>query len=310
MKKLILMMAVFLGIFSLSACGNPALVKTKAGNITQQDLYKELKSEYGNQVVQTLVYKKLLESKYTVTKKEIDAKVASIQSGLGGSAQLQKALAQNNMTMTQFKDNVKMQLLLLKAETAGIKVTDQDLQTYFNNNKSKYVEVQVRHILVDKLSTAQDIEKQLKNGADFATLAKKYSTDTGSKSKGGEIGWVKNDGTYVAAFTNAALKLKKGEISAPVKSQYGYHIIKAEAVKNQLSDFKSQVKQDYLQSKAKSQQVVLNELIKNGNIKVNDSQFKSLFKIQPVQPATPSTSGSGSSSSTPSTSGSSSTTSK
>lgn len=306
MKKIILTMAVVFGIFGLTACGNPTIVKTKAGNITQQDFYKELKSEYGKQVIQNMVYKKLLESKYTVTQKEIDAKITEITNSVGGSTQLQQAVAQQGMTMTQFKDNVKTQLLLLKAETANVKVTNQDLQTYFDKNKSKYVEVQARHILVSKLSTAQDIEKKLKNGADFATLAKKYSTDTGSKSKGGELGWVKK-GQMVPPFETALFKLKKGEISQPVKTQYGYHIIQAEAIKNSLSDFQAQVKQDYLATKAANQQTVLNKLIKNGNIKVEDSQFKSLFKQQPVTPSTSSGSSSSSSGASSSSSPSSST---
>lgn len=289
MKKLILMMAVILGIFSLSACGNTAVVKTKAGNITQDDFYKELKKEYGNQVIQNMVYKKLLESKYKVSKKEIDDKISQIENSLGGAAQLQQALAQQGMTMAQFRDNVETQELMFKAQTQGVKVTNKELQDYFNKNKSQYIEVKARHILVDKKSTADSIEKQLKNGADFATLAKKYSTDTGSKDKGGELGWVKK-GQMVPEFEKALFSLKKGEISQPVKSQYGYHIIQAEDIKDSLSDFKSQVKDAVLQSKAKDQQVVINNLIKNGDIKVNDSQFKDLFKQQPVQSSSSSSS--------------------
>jgi len=284
-------MAVIIGIFSLSACGNTAIVKTKAGNITQDDLYKELKSQYGNQVVQNMVYKKLLQSKYTVTKKDIDNKISEVEASLGGAAQLQQALAQQGMTMTQFRDNVETQLLLFKAQTKGVKVTDKELQDYFNKNKSQYVQVKARHILVDKKSTADSIEKQLKSGTDFATLAKKYSTDTGSKDQGGELGWVKK-GQMVPEFETALFKLKKGEISQPVKSQYGYHIIQAEDVKDSLGDFKSQIKDAVLQSKAKNQQLVINDLIKNGNIKVNDSQFKDLFKQQPVTATTPGTSSS------------------
>jgi foldase protein PrsA len=289
MKKLILMMAVILGIFSLSACGSTAVVKTKAGNITQDDFYKELKSQYGNQVIQNMVYKKLLKSKYTVTTKEVNDKISQVETSLGGAAQLQQALAQQGMTMAQFKDNVETQVLMMKAQEQGVKVSDQDLQDYFNKNKDKYVQVKARHILVDKKSTADSIEKQLKSGADFATLAKKYSTDTGSKVNGGELGWVKK-GQMVPQFETALFKLKKGEISQPVKSQYGYHIIQAEDVKDSLSDFKSQIKDAVLQSKAKNQQLVINDLIKNGNIKVNDTQFKDLFKQQPVQATTPSTS--------------------
>ena len=85
-------------------------------------------------------------------------------------------------------------------------------------------QVWARHILVADEATATSIIKQLAAGADFATLAAKYSIDTGSKDKGGDLGWF-GRGTMVAEFENAAFALKIGEISQPVKSTYGYHVI-------------------------------------------------------------------------------------
>lgn len=85
-------------------------------------------------------------------------------------------------------------------------------------------QVWARHILVADEAAAKDIVKRLKAGEDFATLAKTLSTDTGSGANGGDLGWF-SKGMMVAPFEEAAFKLKPGEISNPVKSDFGYHII-------------------------------------------------------------------------------------
>jgi peptidyl-prolyl cis-trans isomerase D len=85
-------------------------------------------------------------------------------------------------------------------------------------------QVWARHILVTDETIAKDIRVQLSAGVDFATLAAKYSIDTGSKDKGGDLGWF-GHGAMIAEFENAAFSLKIGEISQPIKTTYGYHII-------------------------------------------------------------------------------------
>jgi len=86
-------------------------------------------------------------------------------------------------------------------------------------------EYQVRHILVEDEAQAKEIIAQLEGGADFAELAKAHSTDTGSKDRGGDLGWASPE-RYVEPFSNAMVNLQKGQRSAvPVKSNFGYHVI-------------------------------------------------------------------------------------
>lgn len=85
-------------------------------------------------------------------------------------------------------------------------------------------QVWARHILVADQPTAQTIYEQLLGGADFATLASKYSIDTNTQSKGGDLGWF-GKGTMLAPFETAAFSMKIGEISAPVQTTAGWHII-------------------------------------------------------------------------------------
>jgi peptidyl-prolyl cis-trans isomerase D len=123
-------------------------------------------------------------------------------------------------------------------------VTDADVAAYYNAHKADYhvdQQVKVRHILISSPSgadaktdaaakaKAQDILNKIRAGGDFAALAKANSSDPGSKDSGGELGYVKANGQMVPEFQNAAMKLKAGETSDLVKTNFGYHIIQAEA---------------------------------------------------------------------------------
>ncbi|QID17519.1 peptidylprolyl isomerase [Nitrogeniibacter mangrovi] len=107
-------------------------------------------------------------------------------------------------------------------------VTDADVRKAYDDMKARLgdTEYNVSHILVDDEAKARALIAKIKGGAKFEDIAKAESTDPGSKEKGGELGW-SSPGMYVPAFSEAMTKLKKGEMtSEPVKSNFGYHIIR------------------------------------------------------------------------------------
>ena len=132
---------------------------------------------------------------------------------------------------------------------------DAAIKQYYAANKAQYgtaASRDVRHILVNNKGLADKLETQLKNGGDFASLAKKYSKDPGSAKLGGKLTITK--GQTVAEFDKEAFALKTNEISPPVHTQYGWHIIQAlSAVKpattTPLSKVKTQIEQQLLQTK-------------------------------------------------------------
>ncbi len=134
--------------------------------------------------------------------------------------------------LEEVKPMIYAQILQEKATSS--EVSDADVKAKYEDMKKQATnqkQYNVSHILVKDKKTADDIEAQLKKGANFAELAKKYSIDPGSKVKGGELGW--SDGSnYVPEFTNAIKTLQKGKYTTtPVKSQFGFHIIKLNDVK-------------------------------------------------------------------------------
>jgi len=109
-------------------------------------------------------------------------------------------------------------------------VTDEEMQSEYNKFKAQSAgtEYRARHILVEKEDDAKALITQIKGGASFEELAKKNSKDPGSGANGGDLDFAA-PGSYVPEFSQAMVKLKKGEMTQePVKTQFGYHIIKLE----------------------------------------------------------------------------------
>ena len=131
-----------------------------------------------------------------------------------------------------------------KAMVDASHVDDAAVQKYYDDHKGDFQSASAHHILIrfkgspvplkdgqkdlteeEALAKAQEIEKRLKAGEDFATIAKAESADTGSGAQGGDLGTFKH-GQMVKAFEDAVFSLKEGQISEPVKTQFGYHIIR------------------------------------------------------------------------------------
>lgn len=126
-------------------------------------------------------------------------------------------------------------------------MTDEEISTYYEENKDTFAtpeQVRASHILVETKEEADAIKKELDEGADFATLAKEKSTDS-SAANGGDLGFF-GKGDMVEEFEKAAFSMEINEISEPIKSDYGYHIIKKtdykEATDPTLEDKKEEIR--------------------------------------------------------------------
>jgi parvulin-like peptidyl-prolyl isomerase len=166
-----------------------------------------------------------------VSDADVDKEIARYKKQFygGSDERYEKAVKQQGLTDEQAREAIKQQLVskrLFDKVTGDI--TDADIKEYYTSHKSQYLQPEsrdVRHILVPKKALADSLYAQLKAGANFAKLAKRYSKDPGSAANGGKL--TVSKGQTVPEFDKTVFSLKKGELSKPIKTQYGYHIIQA-----------------------------------------------------------------------------------
>ena len=224
----------------LSACSaeDKTVVSTGGYKITKGELDAKLEAmPVAHQVLNSMVQQDLIfqwakDHNIQVSDADIDAKINEIKQRLSDQ-QLDQALKQQGMSQQDLRDLMREQIIVKKAVDQNIKVTDAQLKDYLAKNHAlldQPKQVRARHILVSTLATANMIEGKVKSGGDFAALAKQYSSDPGTKDKGGELGFF-TQGAMVKEFSDTAFAMKPGQISQPVHSPYGWHVIQVEEVK-------------------------------------------------------------------------------
>ncbi|APF23555.1 peptidylprolyl isomerase [Clostridium butyricum] len=246
-----------------------------ANNEKIKDQLKQMKVQYLNAMVNEKLMLKNAESVgVTPTDDELneyaDKQIEQLKQAYPDDAQLQQVLEANGFTEDSYKDYAKKQYKLQKVQeaiTADVEVTDDDAKAYYDENKDSQYTVgagaNAAHILIAEkgsdgnidfdasLAKANEVKAKLDAGADFAQLASEYGTD-GTKDKGGDLGFVAyNQANYDQDFLAGFKQLSEGQISDPIKSQFGYHIIKATGIKDEVvtpfDDVKEQIKSQLLQ---------------------------------------------------------------
>jgi foldase protein PrsA len=240
---------------------NTAVASVNGTNITKEQLYDKLIEAGGESTLQAMITTELVDQEakkanVTVTDEDLNAELEDLKAQFGGEAAFNAALQQSSMSVDDLKKQMPLQVKLRKILEPQVTVTDQEIKDYYEANKATFNEeeqVRASHILVETKEEADAILKQLKDGADFAELAKEKSSDTGSKANGGDLDFFKR-GDMVAEFSDVAFKLKVGETSGAVKSDYGYHIIKVTDHKD-AKNYTMEEKKDEIKKTLVSQKV-------------------------------------------------------
>ncbi|MDW7617163.1 peptidylprolyl isomerase [Peribacillus simplex] len=252
---------IIAGIMAFAMISSTEKNKTMASidgeKISKDELYDALVAEYGADTLDLLITNKLVELEaekegIKIKDEEIQKEIDTMAESYGDEKSLKEQLEASGSSMEALKNDIVVYLQMKKLIEPRITVTDDEISTYFEDNKDTFAQaeqVEASHILVEDEKTAKKVEKEIAEGGDFAKLAAEYSTDTETADNGGSLGYF-GKGDMVDEFEDVAFDLDIGKVSDPVKSDYGYHIIKVtgkkEAKKANLEDSKEEIKETLL----------------------------------------------------------------
>jgi len=240
-----------------------------------------------NLINQKLIDQAAKDKGIKVSDADIQKQIDTLKSRFSDQAQFEAALKSSGMTVESLTAQLRQQAINTKLQdmlVSNAEVTPAEIKAYYDKNKVQFTQKaqkRASHILfksTDK-ATATKVLKEIKAGTiTFAAAAKKYSTDTVTKDKGGDLGWPSGT-SYVPEFQAALDKLKKGEMSGLVQSTFGYHIILVTetrpAKQQSLAEVTTQITQIIQsQRKAEAYQKFLDDLRTKAKIEILVEELK------------------------------------
>lgn len=289
MNKLIV--PVTAGVLLLGGCSSDStdskdntLISSKAGNVTVKDVMDKIGKDQIASTSFSIELNKILADKYKdkVDTKRIDDDIKKEEKQYGGKDQFESMLKQQGMTLDDYKEQKRLSAYQKQLLNDKIKVSDKEIKD--DTKKASHILIKVKSDsdkegLSDKKAKAkaEKIQKEVeKNPNKFDDIAKKESMDSASAKKGGSLGYVIK-GQMVDKFDKALFKLKEGQISDIVKTEYGYHIIKADK-EDDFNKQKSQLKTKIIEQKVQKNPKLLTnaykDLLKEYNVDYKDSDIK------------------------------------
>ena len=261
----------------LGACGSNAteskdntLISSKAGDVKVADVMKKIGNEQIANTSFNIVLNKILADKYKdkVDTKDVDEDIKKEEKQYGGKDQFESMLKQQGMSLDDYKEQKKLAAYQKQLLADKVKVSDKELKE--NTKKASHILIKVKSKSSDKeglsdkkaKEKAEKIQKEVeKNPSKFGEIAKKESMDSSSAKKDGSLGYVIK-GQMVDSFEKALFKLKEGQVSKVVKTDYGYHIIKADK-ENDFNKEKSNLKEKIIEQKVQKKPKLLTDAYKD-----------------------------------------------
>ncbi|MBP2025959.1 peptidylprolyl isomerase [Peptoniphilus stercorisuis] len=190
-------------------------------------------------------------SNITVDQSVVDKQIEEVQTKLGGEEAFREQLSKIGSSPEFYKsylEDINLMDNYYKGKVKELEPSEEDIKKYYEEHKNEFFTAKASHILVEDEKTAKEIKKELDKGANFEKLAKEKSIEPAAKESGGNLGEFPND-AMDKDFSTAIANMKAGEISDPVKTQYGYHIIKLDEKKERTFDeIKDSLKEELIKN--------------------------------------------------------------
>lgn len=275
--SLMLVLAALIAVPALAAPADP-VAEINGEAISRAEFLTVLEQAAGAQILENMITIRLLiqanRAEQLVTAEEIKKEFEGVRSQFPGEPEFLAALSQNGLSPEGLQQQIEAKLTLDRLTVKGVTATDEEVAKYFEEHQAELgqpEQVKASHILVATEDEAKQIVSQLQGGADFAALAAEKSQDPGTKDQGGDLGFF-GRGELVPEFENVAFTLAAGQVSAPVQTQFGWHLIKVAehrpATPATLEAVKEDIRSALLREKTKQPEEVLNELRAKAQVKI------------------------------------------
>lgn len=279
--SLVLLLAVFgwkyaelLGTRKVAVVGNLT--------ITEGDLTRELKDKYGQLELNKMIDRQVVlqqaeKNGIMITDQELEAEMQKLNERFADRDQVMEDFKrETGLETEEWKEELRHYLLLEKLATMDIDISEQEIFRYYEANRQKYNQpplARISAIYSRNKAESEQVIRELKNGADFETLAKERSIEIYSAASGGDLGWISLLGGDIdREISEQALLLKEGEISPPIAIEKGYAVIKLmkkkEAVIRSFDQVKPEIKRELALNQVGSLEHVLEKLRKGAGVEI------------------------------------------
>lgn len=277
---IILILVVALGVsiwWGLNRSTKPVAVIGQGTDqvvITEEEWINQLKKQYGRQVLEDMINRRVVflqaqKASISVRPEDVEAELREMKAGYPNDAAFYEAIRQQlGLTPEELRKDIEFYLLWEELATQGVKVSEEQMRAYYEQNKERFVEPARAHvfqILVPTLEEAQQVLNELDAGVPFEEVAKRRSTDKATAGHGGDLGQVELDAGYLPSNVAAAAKtLPLNQVSAPLPVEGGYAIIKVTertpARQRPFEEVKNTIRRELALSQVGSLQAVLDRL--------------------------------------------------
>ncbi|RKD73137.1 peptidylprolyl isomerase/foldase protein PrsA [Sinobaca qinghaiensis] len=266
-----------------SSDNSQTVVQVNDREITEEEFTGELKNTYGSQVFNDMVQSALIEEQaeeMEITDERLNEELADFKEQVGVQEDEELLTLMENQLGVQIEsiddfkeDYLKPQVVVYELAEADVEVTEEDKEAYFEENQEDLESANARHILVEDEETAEEAVSRLDDGESFEDVATDMSTDPGSAEQGGDLGFFTR-GQMVPEFDEAVFSMEEGEVSEPIESEFGFHIIELIEIRDTYEELEGDIEEALRQEQRLDETEVMQNLMEEANINVEEPSYE------------------------------------